>query len=51
MQRPAAIVPRKAAIRRKPVKKKLEGVITLVGAVLIMLLAVVVLVNDVMKLF
>ena len=39
------------AIRRKPIRKKYEGIITLVGAVLIMLLAVVVLVNDVMKFF
>ena len=39
------------AIRRKPIKKKVEGIVTLVGAVLIMLLAVVVLVNDVIKLF
>lgn len=39
------------AIRRKPIKKKYEGIITLVGAVLIMLLAVVVLVNDVLKFF
>ena len=39
------------AIRRKPIPKKYEGIITMVGAVLIMLLAVVVLVNDVIKLF
>lgn len=39
------------AIRRKPIKKKYEGIITMVGAVLIMILAVVVLVNDVMKFF
>lgn len=39
------------AIRRKPIKKKYEGIITVVGAVLIMALAVVVLVNDVIKLF
>ena len=37
--------------RRKPIKKKYEGIITMVGAVLIMILAVVVLVNDVMKFF
>ena len=39
------------AIRRKPMNKKYEGIITMVGAVLIMILAVVVLVNDVMKFF
>ena len=39
------------AIRRKPIPKKYEGIITMVGAVLIMLLAAVVLVNDVIKLF
>lgn len=39
------------AIRRKPLKKKYEGIITMIGAVLIMLLAVVVLVNDVLKFF
>lgn len=39
------------AIRRKPMNKKYEGIITMIGAVLIMLLAVVVLVNDVMKFF
>ena len=39
------------AIRRKPIPKKYEGIITVVGAVLIMLLAAVVLVNDVMKFF
>lgn len=39
------------AIRGKPIKKKYEGIITMVGAVLIMLLAVVVLVNDVLKFF
>ena len=39
------------AIRRKPIPKKFEGIVTMVGAVLIMLLAVVVLVNDVLKLF
>ncbi len=39
------------AIRRKPIKKKYEGIITMVGAVLIMILAVVVLVNDVLKFF
>lgn len=39
------------AIRRKPMNKKYEGIITMVGAVLIMILAVVVLVNDVTKFF
>ena len=39
------------AIRRKPMNKKYEGIFTMVGAVLIMILAVVVLVNDVMKFF
>lgn len=39
------------AIRRKPLQKKYEGIITMIGAVLIMLLAVVVLVNDVLKFF
>ena len=39
------------AIRRKPLNKKYEGIATLVGAALIFLLAVVVLVNDVIKLF
>lgn len=39
------------AIRGKPIKKKYEGIITMAGAVLIMLLAVVVLVNDVLKFF
>ena len=39
------------AIRRKPIPNKYEGIITMVGAVLIMLLAAVVLVNDVIKLF
>lgn len=39
------------AIRRKPIPKKYEGIITMVGAILIVLLAVVVLVNDVLKLF
>ncbi len=39
------------AIRRKPMQKKYEGIITMVGAVLIMILAVVVLVNDVLKFF
>ncbi len=39
------------AIRRKPIPKKYEGIITTVGAVLIILLAIVVLVNDVTKFF
>ncbi len=39
------------AIRRKPINKKYEGVITMVGAVLLMLLAIVVLINDVTKFF
>jgi len=39
------------AIRRKPIPKKYEGIITVVGAVLIMILALVVLVNDVRKFF
>ncbi len=39
------------AIRGKLIKKKYEGIITMAGAVLIMLLAVVVLVNDVLKFF
>ena len=39
------------AIRRKPINKKYEGIITVVGAVLIMLLAIVVLVNDITKFF
>ena len=39
------------AIRRKPIPKKYEGIVTMVGAVLIILLAVVVLVNDVLKFF
>lgn len=39
------------AVRRKPLQKKYEGVITMIGALLIILLAVVVLVNDVIKLF
>lgn len=39
------------AIRRKPLRKKYEGIITMIGAVLIMLLAIVVLVNDVIGLF
>ncbi len=39
------------AIRRKPINKKYEGIITVVGAVLIMLLAIVVLINDITKFF
>ena len=39
------------AIIRKPVPKKVEGIITVVGAALIVVLACVVLVNDVLKLF
>ncbi len=39
------------AIRGKPIPKKFEGIITTVGAVLIILLAIVVLVNDVTKFF
>lgn len=39
------------AIRRKPINKKLEGITTVVFAVLLMILAVVVLVNDITKFF
>lgn len=39
------------AIRRKPVNKKYEGAVTMVFAVLLMILAVVVLVNDITKFF
>ena len=39
------------AIIRKPVPKKVEGIVTVIGALLIMILACVVLVNDVLKLF
>ena len=39
------------AIRRKPIPKKYEGIITVAGAVLILLLAGVVLVNDILKFF
>ena len=39
------------AIIRKPVPKKVESIVTVVGAALIFLLAMVVLVNDVIKLF
>ncbi|MCQ2512861.1 MAG: RIP metalloprotease RseP [Lachnospiraceae bacterium] len=39
------------AIRRKPINKKHEGIITVVGAVLIMILAIVVLINDITKFF
>ena len=39
------------AIRRKPVPKKIESIVTVIGASLIFLLAMVVLVNDVIKLF
>lgn len=39
------------AVRGKPLKKKYEGIVTMIGAALIMILAVVVLVNDVIKLF
>ena len=39
------------AIRRKPIPKKYEGVITMIGAVLIIILAAVVLVNDITKFF
>ena len=39
------------AIRRKPMNKKAEGITTVIFAVLLMILAVVVLVNDVTKFF
>lgn len=39
------------AIRRKPINKKIEGITTVVFAVLLMILAVVVLVNDITKFF
>lgn len=39
------------AVIRKPVPRKIEGVVTVVGAALIMVLAMVVLVNDVLRLF
>ncbi|MBE6017554.1 MAG: RIP metalloprotease RseP [Lachnospiraceae bacterium] len=39
------------AVIRKPVPKKVEGIVTVIGASLIFLLAMVVLVNDVIKLF
>lgn len=39
------------AIIRKPVPKKVEGMVTVIGAALIFLLAMSVLVNDVIKLF
>ena len=39
------------AIIRKPVPKKIESIVTVIGASLIFLLAMVVLVNDVIKLF
>lgn len=39
------------AVIRKPVPRKVEGVVTVVGAALIMVLAMVVLVNDVLRLF
>lgn len=39
------------AIRRKPIEKKYEGVITLIGATLLVILMVVVMVNDVTKFF
>lgn len=39
------------AIIRRPVPKKVEGIVTVIGASLIVLLACVVLVNDVIKLF
>ncbi len=39
------------AIRGKPIERKYEGIITLIGAILVILLAVVVLINDVTKFF
>lgn len=39
------------AIRRKPINKKYEGIITVVGAVLLLILMLVVLVNDITKFF
>jgi len=39
------------AILRKPVPKKIEGIVTMVGAGLLFLLMIVVLVNDVTKFF
>ena len=39
------------AIRGKPIKKKYEGIITMIGALFIIILAIVVLVNDVVNLF
>lgn len=39
------------AIRRKPIAKEKEGVIQMVGMILVMILAVVVLFNDIRKLF
>ena len=39
------------AITRKPVSKKAEGIITMIGASLLLVLMVVVLVNDVTKFF
>jgi len=39
------------AIIRKPVPKKVEGIVTMIGAGLLFLLMIVVLVNDVLKLF
>ena len=39
------------AIRRKPMPKKYEGIVTIVGAALLFVLMAVVLVNDVTKFF
>ena len=39
------------AIRRKPMPKKYEGIATIIGAALLVLLMAVVLVNDILKLF
>ena len=39
------------AVRRKPVPKKVEGIVTMIGAGLLCILMIVVLVNDVTKFF
>lgn len=39
------------AVRRKPLQKKYEGIITMIGAALLVVFMCVVLVNDIMKLF
>jgi len=39
------------AVSRKPVPKKVEGIVTMIGAGLLFLLMIVVLVNDVTKFF